>query len=181
MTISGASMPPRVDAESHRASFVSQMRMVPGAVAIVCSAEEGQRSGLAATAWNSVCADPPMLLVCVNRSASAHDLILRSGAFSVNLLDSSDTETVAIFSAQRGLNGADRFVAGAWEDGPMGQPMLKRSVASFECQVEEHHQYGTHSVFIGLIHDMRARAEGDPLVYMKGSYCRATNLEEAVS
>ena len=62
------------------------MRAVPGAVALIASKAEGQRSGLAATAWNSLCADPPMLLACVNRNASAYPLIARSRAFSVNLL-----------------------------------------------------------------------------------------------
>lgn len=165
-------------AEGHRAHFVSQMRMVPGPVAIICSADGSARSGLAATAWNSVCADPPMLLVCVNRSASAHDLITGSGAFSVNLLDAADTEAVAIFSNQRGLSGADRFVEGDWEDGAIGQPLLKRSIASFECLVEAHHQHGTHSVFIGLIHSMRGRTGGHPLLYMDGGYCRPSPLEQ---
>jgi flavin reductase len=148
------------------------MRMVPGPVALVCSAHEGARSGLAATAWNSVCADPPMLLVCVNRTASGHNLITASGAFSVNLLDVTDTEAVAIFSNQRSLSGADRFLPDDWEDGALGQPLLKRSIASFECQVEDHHQHGTHSVFIGLIHSMRGRADGSPLIYMNGSFCK---------
>lgn len=165
-------------AESHRANFVAQMRRVPGPVAIICSADGTERSGLAATAWNSVCADPPMLLVCVNRSASAHRLIAATGAFSVNLLDVADTETVAIFSNQRGLAGSERFVDGDWEDGAIGQPMLKRGIVTFECLVEAHHQHGTHSVFIGLIHSMRARGDGNPLLYMDGAYSQPKPLEE---
>ena len=69
-----------------RAMFVGQMRRVPGAVAIVATAADGDRTGLAATAWNSLCADPPMLIACINRNASAHPMIHRAGAFSVNLL-----------------------------------------------------------------------------------------------
>ena len=162
--------------DEHRASFVTQMRMVPGPVAIICAANGGKRSGLAATAWNSLCADPPMLLVCVNKTASAHDIIAEANAFSLNLLPTTATETVSIFSAQRGLSGADRFLKGQWTDGALGQPLLEEAVVAFECKLEASHAYGTHTIYIGKVNDVRGKDGESPMIYLNGEFCRAEPL-----
>lgn len=165
--------------DDHRANFVAQMRVVPGPVALICSADGDERTGMAATAWNSLCAEPPMLLVCVNRKASANEMIVSSGRFSVNLLSTDDVETVAIFSAQRGLSGAARFLDGQWDEGELGQPMLKGAVAVFECELEAKHSHGTHDIFIGRVRHMTKTAGAEPLLYMDGGYCTPAPLTAA--
>ncbi len=161
---------------SHRADFIQAMRHVPGAVAIIACALGHDRTGLAATAWNSVTADPPMLLACVNRTASAHALIVQAAAFSVNVVPASGAEVVAIFSAQRGLSGKDRFIAGNWTTGRLGQPLLKNAAAAFECALEAEHAYCTHSIFIGRIDAVLQNVPSDALLYVDGGYATARAL-----
>lgn len=156
-----------------RSMFLLAMRRVPGAVAIIATAGGGTRKGLAATAWTSLTADPPTLLACVNQSASAHDLVLEAGAFSINLLDGAHTETVAIFSAQRGLNGDERFLCGAWTTGAAGQPLLEQAVVSFECRMTGAHEQGTHSLLIGEVIGVRVRPGADALLYLDGGFAQA--------
>ena len=156
-----------------RARFLQQMRLVPGAVAIVATALGTRRTGLVATAWNSLCADPPMLLACINRRSSAHPIVADARAFSINLLAADHAETVAIFSARRGLDGADRFVPGAWTDGPGGQPLLNDAVAAFECELDDLHDYGTHSILIGRVGAMRSRADAPAMLYLDGGFASA--------
>lgn len=156
-----------------RPAFLEAMRLVPGAVAIIATAHEGMRGGLAATAWSSLSADPPTMLACVNRNASAHDLIGSAGAFSINLLDADHIETVAIFSAQRGLNGVDRFLPNEWETGELGQPLFRKAVAAFECRLKDMHDTGSHSLLIGQVSEVRTRPEGRPLLYREGAYAYA--------
>lgn len=162
------------EAES-RALFLEQMRQVPGAVAVVASAREDDKGGLVATAWSSLCADPPMLLACVNRSASAHDLILDAGAFGLSLLSTEDKDVVGHFSGKGGLTGKDRFVDGLWESGPAGQPLLKVATVAFECRIEATHVYGTHTILIGRVGEMRRRAGGSALLYLDGQYASAVS------
>lgn len=163
--------------ETHRIQFVTQMRRVPGPVAIVSSADGKERTGMAATAWNSLCADPPLMLVCVNRNASVHPLIERTKLFSLNLLPASEAETVAIFSAQKGLTGRDRFINGKWVDSPAGQPFLKGATASFECELVDSHVYETHEIFVGRVSHMDMAETVDPMLYFDGAFCRATPIE----
>lgn len=166
-------------APEHRAAFLGTMRQVPGAVAIIACEHGDTRGGLAATAWTSVCADPPTMLVCVNRSASAHRLFGAAKAFTINLVSCDDAETVAIFSAQRGLNGQDRFLADAWRKGDTGQPVLATATAAFECRLIETYEHGTHTVLIGEVAAVHCRPDHPALVYVDGGYACAQRLDRA--
>ena len=114
-----------------------------------------------------------MLLACVNRKASAHALIHRVGAFTINLLPLEDEETVAIFSAQRGLEGSARFLDGRWISGQGGQPMLSDAIASFECELEGTHDYGTHTILIGQVGSMHCRDDAEAMLYLDGCFASA--------
>ena len=166
-------IPTSNDPAMHRTAFLAQMRRVPGPVAIVATAFGGERTGLAATAWNSLCADPPMLLACINRNASAYKLVAQADAFSVNLLAAEHAETVAIFSAQRGLSGSDRFVANDWVNGELGQPMMRDAIASFECKLDGTHDYGTHTILIGRVGSMHCRSDAEAMLYLDGCFASA--------
>jgi flavin reductase len=165
------------DDAARRTRFLALMRLVPAPVAIIACASASGTSGLAATAWCSLSANPPMMLACVNRSASAHDLIVAVGAFSINVLPESDSELCAIFSGQRGLEGAERFVAGNWSHGSLGQPILGSAVAAFECRLSECHSYGTHTLITGQVEAMGENAGGHALLYADGKYSRLHRQE----
>jgi flavin reductase len=149
------------------------MRRAPAAVAVLAAASGAERTGLAVTAWSSVSADPPTLLACVNERASAFSAIQSAGAFSLNLLATGDEETAAIFSAQRGLAGGERFLKGAWRTAALGQPVLVGAVASFVCELAAVHRQTTHGVFIGAVVDIHL-PEGRPpaLLYLDGRFTR---------
>ncbi len=161
-----------------RADYLAAMRLVPGPIAIVAAAvAAGDRTGMAATAWNSLSADPPTLLACVNRSTSVYAMVEQAQAFSVNLLASDHPETVAIFSAKRGLSGAARFLPGLWEDGALGQPRLKSAIASFACRLQQTHEHGSHVVFIGEVAQIARRRDADAaLLYLDGAFALARAL-----
>ena len=160
-----------------RPVFLEAMRLVPGAVAIIATAFGAVRGGLAATAWSSLCAEPPTMLACVNRAASAHDLIAQSKAFSINMLAANQTETVEIFSAQRDLSGHDRFLPGEWKTGALDQPLFRQAVATFECRLDEMHETGSHSLLIGRVVRVETRPDGQALLYRAGSYAYAVPHE----
>jgi flavin reductase len=169
-------LPDAQTAASLRDSFTRCMREVPGAIAIIASAHGGERRGMAATSWCSLSADPPSMLVCVNRTASPHDFIAKSGCFSINQLALDHGEIVSIFSGKRGLNGEQRFVHGEWCKGRGGMPLLGSAITSFECEVTEQHQYHTHSIFLGRVIDLHNRLGAQPLVYHNGTFSRATAI-----
>ena len=158
--------------EELRSNFLSAMRLVPSPVAIIAVAHNGQRRGLAATAWTSLSADPPTILACVNQTASAHEILRKAGAFSLNLLNHADAEIVAIFSAQRELDGNSRFQSDRWRIGSSGLPILSGSVMSLECDIVEMRKHHTHSVMIGAVRHISINPDTSSLLYIDGGFAR---------
>lgn len=162
--------PESVNAEAFRQG----MRRLAAGVTIVTTIHDGQRSGLTATAVTSLSVDPPQLLVCVNRTAGAHDLIRRGARLCVNVLSHTATheKLAARFAGQGGVTGPDRFKAGKWIVLKSGAPVLVDALVSFDCIVTERIEASTHSIFIGRVIDVRFRAKARPLVYASGTFAR---------
>ena len=150
------------------------MRFVPAAVTIITAQHDGARNGLTATAVASVSAEPPQMLVCVNRQASAEPLIARSGHFAVNVLAQEHQEAANRFS-QSQLSGDERFKDHPWIDLPSGVPALADAIAVFDCRIVQHTVLGSHSLFIGEVVGITA-AGGEPLLYHAGRYRRLGDL-----
>ena len=149
-------------------AFKAGMRRLASGVTIVTTIHDGERSGLTATAVTSLSAEPPQLLVCVSRSASAHDLIHRGAKLCVNVLARRHQRLAASFAGAK--QGAARFAAGRWMTLRTGAPVLADAIAAFDCVVSEAVDSTTHTIFIGRVVDVRARRDGRPLLYEAGAY-----------
>ncbi|PIO45532.1 hypothetical protein B5P45_07160 [Phyllobacterium zundukense] len=128
-----------------------------GAVNVITTEEHGAPSGLIATAVCSLSFDPPSVLVCVNKTASAHDVILRRGAFAVNLLSPTLSHVANRFQTRK---GSDRFEESCWAAGKTGAPLLKGAPMALDCRLSHTYDGYSHSVLIGIVEDVRL-AEGD--------------------
>lgn len=151
--------------------FKQAMRHCAGAVALVTvGRENGRRTGLTVTAVCSVSDDPPSLLVCVNRNASAHPRIREEGCFVVNFLGEEHGALALTFSGQKGIAGDARFSLGDWAARPCGAPVLADAIVAFDCQLREEFETKTHSIFIGSVRDVFVRTDASPLVYVRGGF-----------
>jgi flavin reductase (NADH)/flavin reductase len=155
-----------IDSKSYKAG----MRHLAGGVCIVTSlSSDGQRAGLTATAVCSVSADPPVLLVCLNRDSRSYDVIRESGGFAVNVLDVLDAPLARRFAGTVG--GEARFHGASWIRLLTGAPVLESALASFDCRIAQVVEVGTHRIILGAVEAVRlGAAEGKPLLYAHGSY-----------
>src|ERR1700757_3558774 len=78
--------------------FKLGMRVLAGAVDIITSAHAGHRYGMTATAVCSATADPPTVLVCINKLATTHNAVAKSKVFCVNVLRAEDWQLSTAFS-----------------------------------------------------------------------------------
>lgn len=143
------------------------MRRFPTGVTIVTTIDDGTPYGFTANAFTSVSAEPPMVLVCVNREASAHPIISRSSIFCVNILSVAQTAIAKQFADK--ARRADRFAGVATHVAATGAPVIDGSLAYVDCRLAEEHTAGTHTVFIGEVVDCGASA-GRPLGYFDADY-----------
>jgi len=152
------------------AGFKTAMRLVASSVAIVTARVGTLRNGLTATAVCSVASNPPTVLVCINRSASAEPLIQESGAFAVNFLADSQHGIARLFSTSK-LAPEERFANGEWGTATTGAPILEGTVASFDCRVEDRVVSGTHHIYFGRVVGVTS-IDQDVLLYRDGVFRR---------
>jgi flavin reductase (DIM6/NTAB) family NADH-FMN oxidoreductase RutF len=162
------------------AAFKKGMRHLAASVTLITTRHGGLRGGLTATAVCSVSADPPQILACVNRSASAHDPIGKAGFFCINILSPDHRRIAERFAGMDGVEGDDRFRGiGEWGELSTGAPVLKGCPVSFDCRLVTELAAGTHTIYIGQIVDIALDAAAVPLVYADGNFIHGEALRKA--
>lgn len=137
-------------------------------VAVVTSKSEdfGVR-GMTVTAFSSVSANPPLILVCLNHTADTGENIDRNNRFAVNILSENQQDISNNFSG--GSSQEDRFANAAWHEGVTGVPILDDCIMSLECKVKEKIRAGSHWILIGEVEEASCQS-GEPLLYFRGGY-----------
>jgi len=147
-------------------TFRHAMRHVPTAVSVVTSIKDDEPRGITISAFASVSADPPMVLICVNREARSYLYIATSRSFCLNILAHDQRDLAERFS---GRVRERQFEDIGFDVGATGAPVIRGAIAHFDCIVEEEHHAGSHSIFIGRVMAC-ASHDGMPLGYFNGGF-----------
>ncbi|MEZ6001075.1 alpha/beta fold hydrolase [Hyphomonas sp.] len=129
---------------------------------------DGQPVGLTANSFTSVSLDPPLLLVCIAKSAGSLSAMEAAENFAVNVLHIGQQPTSNLFAR----SGEDRFAATPWRRGHNGAPLLSGALANFECRRHALHEGGDHVILVGEVVRARFEPRRDPLLYFRGKYRR---------
>ena len=147
--------------------FRLAMRRVASTVNVITINVDGRPLGITATAVSSLSMEPPSLLACINRAAAVHASMADMTSFRVNILHRDQEETARMFADRQ--HEHMRFLHG-WELPATAPPRLIDAQASVLCRCIDHHEFGTHSIFIGVIEDVHVREDVSPLLYWDGRY-----------
>jgi flavin reductase (DIM6/NTAB) family NADH-FMN oxidoreductase RutF len=129
---------------------------------------DGQPCGLTVNSFCSVSLDPPLVLVCVERTAASHLCLEESGVFAVNVLAGTRERTARRFAS---WDQPNKFEGVAYRRESTGAPVLEEALAWVDCRIWRAHEAGDHTVFIGEVVAGDA-LEGAPLLYYRGGYGR---------
>jgi 4-nitrophenol 2-monooxygenase / 4-nitrocatechol 4-monooxygenase, reductase component len=132
-------------------------------VTIITTREGEVDFGVTVSAVSSLSLEPPMLLVCLNRTSRTQQAVSRSRRFAVNILGVHQRELARLFATPRD----DKFAGLDVRHGPLGDPLLPEAIAHVECEVVEEAKGGTHTIFIAEVRHAE-RFEGEPLLYYRG-------------
>jgi flavin reductase (DIM6/NTAB) family NADH-FMN oxidoreductase RutF len=149
--------------------FRSVMRRVAGGVSIITAGRDDDINGMTVTSLMPLSASPPRLVVGINRQASSFALIERYRQFGISILNADQQQLADRFSNAR-LDGGQRFEGTVWSPGSSGVPMLGKSLAAVECQVEEIIERHSHAIIVGRLLSMDLSHRLSGLVYWNGQY-----------
>jgi flavin reductase (DIM6/NTAB) family NADH-FMN oxidoreductase RutF len=151
------------------ATFFALLSGFPSGVTVVATLDaSGTPRGLTCTATCSVSADPPLLLICVDRRSQTLAALRHSRAFVVNyLLDGRGD-----LSNQFATRGLDKWADVRWRPTRAGLPVLAADALAYcECTIVREVDGGDHVIFLGLVTGGQAPLPGtQPLTYFRRTY-----------
>jgi flavin reductase (DIM6/NTAB) family NADH-FMN oxidoreductase RutF len=159
-------VPTPIDADGYR----ELMSTFPsGVVVLTAFGEDGQPRGLTASAFSAVSLDPPLALVCVDKTSNTLPAVRHAGGFTANIL-AAGREGLARRMATK---LTDKFEGLSW-DPPKeetGGPILRNDVAAYAvCALRDTIEAGDHWILIGLV-TAGGRFEGvQPMIFQGRAY-----------
>jgi flavin reductase len=81
-----------------------------------------------------------------------------------------------VFSSK--MSPEERFKYGSWTELETGAPVLKDALVSFDCQIEQIQEVGTHTIFICRIIAIQQSQHDQGLVYFNRAYHQVGQIAE---
>jgi flavin reductase (DIM6/NTAB) family NADH-FMN oxidoreductase RutF len=156
----------QVDEELFRAI----MARFPAGVVVVTATDPGGRpKGLTVSAFCPVSLNPPLVLVCVDKTSNTLPAIRHSGGFTVNILGAGRQELARLMASK----ADDKFEGVEWRAsaGGSGGPILHLdSAAHAVCTIEQSIEAGDHWVFVGRVEEGGVEEGSVPLIYSRRAF-----------
>ncbi len=140
-------------------------------VSVMTATVGATRHGMTANAVASLSLDPPLVLVCVERSAKMADRVEAAGAFGLSFL-AADQADLSVWFADGSRTDTAQFAEVATFEAVTGSPLLVRNVGWVDCRVWAVYDGGDHVIVIGEVVELGTGDEDEPLIYYRSDYGR---------
>ncbi len=148
-------------------TFRALLGRFPSGVTVVTTRDaDGVPHGMTVSSFCSVSLEPPLILVCIEKVASMHDLLVESQAFAVNVL-ADHQEFLSRRFSDEGV--AARFDGIGWSGGPAG-PVIDDVHAIIECRKVFSQPAGDHTIIVAEVVGGSASNDNSPLAYYRSGY-----------
>lgn len=140
-------------------------RFASGVSVVTTIDAAGAMHGITVSAFSSVSLDPPLILICIEKTAGSHHAFEESRIFNVNVLSSRQRAMSERFASPN----ADKFDGIDIEIAENTIPVINGCLAILECSLKEVFDGGDHSIFLGEVERTTVN-DGDPLIYFRSGY-----------
>jgi steroid delta-isomerase-like uncharacterized protein len=142
-------------------------------VTVVTTQDNGTPKGLAVNSYASVSLEPPLVMVCIQKTSSTYPALFAATHLGINILGTEQRETIATFASK----SPDKFAEVDWHPAPNGSPLIDNSPASLEAEIRERFQAKTHTVFICRVRHAEV-TEASPIIYKAGRFYDSDDLTQ---
>ena len=158
-----------------RKEFLGAMGRRVSSVNLVTTDGGAGKYGLTVTSMCSVSADPPLVMIGINRKSPLCGAITDNRCFAVNVLSVAQQALADTFAGFGPEGAAYDFSLAGWQEGESGAPILDDCTAWLECALDTFVDAGSHRMFMGRV--VRAGQGSRPaLCYGGRSYRRARKI-----
>jgi len=141
-------------------------RLVSYGLYIVTSKRGRELNGQIANTVFQVCAEPPVIAVCINKKNYTHKFIEESGVFAISILSKeAPMKLIGQFGFKSGRD-IDKFENVNYKAGKTGAPLVTDFTVGFiEAEVMKSMEVGTHTLFVGKVVEASVLGREEPLTY----------------
>ena len=136
-----------------------------GLTVITASTEAGP-AGMTCQSFSSLSLEPALVSFSPARTSATWPLLRATGRFAVNILPAEHQHLAAQFAR----SATDKFAGVSHSPSPLGSPVLDQALAWVDCELEQEYDGGDHTIVVGAVRALSARAGAEPLVFFKGAY-----------
>ena len=148
------------------ADFREVMARFPAGVTVTTTVDaDGRWWGFTASAFCSLSADPPLVLVCIAKSAECYPAFMSADSIAIHFVQPKYESLARTFATR----GADKFAGHPFELTERGLPVLRELGSILECSVYARYDGGDHTIIVGRVEDALV-GESDPVVYYKRDF-----------
>jgi flavin reductase len=133
---------------------------------------DGIPHAMTANAVSSVSLDPPLVLVCVERSAVMAGEVAASGRFALSFLAADQAELSDRFADPARPEGQEQFDGVEVRTAVTGAPILEGALGWLDCRVWASYDGGDHEIVVGEVLALDVGPADDPLLYYRSGYGR---------
>jgi flavin reductase (DIM6/NTAB) family NADH-FMN oxidoreductase RutF len=161
------------DSATARRDFLHAMAQVATSVAVVTTDGPAGRFGVTVSAFASVSADPPTVLVCINRRSPVVGAIAINGSMTLNILAADQSAIADTFAGRSQNHKPFDFACAEWLEGGLH---LRDAVVSLHAVVTTVQEVETHAVILGRVMST-CLSPTEPLIYARSRYGRLAESE----
>jgi len=143
-----------------------------GVTIVTSTDKQGKPVGFTANSFSSVSLAPPLLSICLAKTASSYSLFNQTAHFAVNIL-AEDQKALSNTFARPSV---DRFAGVDWQLSQNNNPLLKETAAWFDCTVYQRIDAGDHLLLLGEVKAFYNSGKTG-LGYARGAYFTPAQTE----
>ena len=119
--------------------------------------------GMTVNSFTSVSLQPALVLWCIDKKQPSYNSFMNAEGYAVNILSKDQNDICYKFASQLD----NKFQNVDWKISENGFPLLKNSLAWFDCKKWNYYSGGDHQILVGEVTSFDS-LELKPLTYWNG-------------
>ena len=119
--------------------------------------------GMTVNSFTSVSLQPALVLWCIDKKQPSYNSFMNAEGYAVNILSKDQNDICYKFASQLD----NKFQNVDWKISENGFPLLKNSLAWFDCKKWNYYAGGDHEILVGEVTSFDS-LELEPLTYWNG-------------
>lgn len=123
--------------------------------------------GVTINSFSSVSLSPPLILFCLEKTASPHQSFADNNYFAINILHENQKHISENFTHP---------INSTWDNIDLVKntkaPIIQNCIAYLECEKQHSYEGGDHTIFIGKVINLHSEPSNNPLLYYRGNYTK---------